>query len=61
MNITTDIVATAVESNSKIRLTIEQKNRAIDENIIHYNGVKWKFFDEDIGKLKRLKQVTLAK
>lgn len=56
MDSTTDIFATAVESDSQIRLTQLQKDKAVDHDLIHYDGIEWKFFDEDIEKLEALKK-----
>ncbi len=56
MDNSTDIIATAVESDSKIRLTQTQKDRAVDEDLVHYDGIEWKFFDEDLEKLEALKK-----
>lgn len=56
MDSSTDIIATAVESDSQIRLTQKQKDKAVDDDIIHFDGIEWKFFDEDIEKLEALKK-----
>lgn len=56
MDNSTDIIATAVESDSKIRLTIIQKNIAVDKELIHFDGIEWKYFDEDLEKLEELKK-----
>lgn len=56
MDSSTDIIATAVETDSKIRLTQIQKDKAVDEELVHFDGIEWKFFDEDIEKLEALKK-----
>ena len=56
MDRTTDIIATAVESNSQIRLSQLQKDKAVDHDFVHFDGIEWKFFDEDIEKLEALKK-----
>lgn len=50
-----DIIALEAEyGDIKHRLTQEQKNKAVDLELIHFDGINWLFFESDLDALKEL-------
>lgn len=54
VNVSRTIKANSVEQGLTVRMTEEQKDRLVDENLIHFDGVEWKFFDSDLEKVREL-------
>lgn len=59
LNATLGVKATGVDDSTlSIVLTEDQKNIAVDNELIHSpDGKSWKFFDDDLSKIENLKKV----
>lgn len=49
-----NIKATSVEQGLVVRFNEDHKNKLVDEELIHFNGFEWKFFDDDLDKVREL-------
>jgi NOL1/NOP2/fmu family ribosome biogenesis protein len=53
----TIIIATGVENTKlKVELNEDQKNLAVDNDLIHHDGKEWKFFDDYLPLIESLKK-----
>lgn len=56
------IIATGVENSKlKVELTEDQKNIAVDNTLVHYDGKEWKFFDDYLPLIESLKKAHPTK
>ena len=44
----------SLDNGVKIELTETQKNKAVEDDLIHYDGLKWICFEQDLEKLKSI-------
>lgn len=58
------IIAHSVEElgvkPESIELTENQKNVAIDNDLIHYDGTQWRFFIQDLKLIESLKKSIVS-
>lgn len=43
-----------------VELSEDQKNVAVDNDLIHYDGTKWRFFIQDLPLIESLKKSIVS-